>query len=96
MKIVATVSNGRFLAEVEEGEIAKMLGFDSPHEMREKGRVNLSVGSEIKVHELWRAVAWLRARPDEMSRLASRLQVAARDVLDAAAVLESPIIKLPG
>ena len=90
MKIIAAMRPNEFLVQMTDLEIARVLGFGFVSEVKP----SLSVGQEIKVADLWRALEISRERHDELAKMATQLRTAATRVDSINAALSNPIVEV--
>lgn len=91
MKIIAKGTGSLFLAEISEAEIANIAG----HTYTSGVPVGvISVGKEINVADLWRALSISRERHAELAKMATQLRAAATRVDSINAALANPIVEV--
>ena len=93
MKIIATISTGVLLIEASSDELAKIMGFAGESYLKDRGR-ELTVGREIKVASLYRALEVSRGRKTEIATLAEQLRKAAGRVDSINQALAEPIVEV--
>lgn len=92
MKIYAQMGNGHFLVEASESELAQIMGFASNYTLPEASKPK--IGREVKVCELYQALAASRERKAEIARLADQLRQAAKRVDSINEALAAPIVEV--
>ena len=92
MKIIATTGNDRFLVEATNYELANVMGYGYPSELKNESR--LAVGKEIPVSKLWQALSITRSREEEVAKLAEGLRKLADRVDGVNATLAAPIVEV--
>lgn len=93
MKIIAKVSDGRFLVEATSTELAQVMGFNSTYELKERDNT-FHVGRDVQVSQLWSALAVTRGRQKEVAELAERMRKLADRVDSVNKALAAPIVEV--
>lgn len=92
MKIIANVTSDRFLVEADSYELAHIMGFSYPTELKESRK--LAVGRDVEVSGLWQALSITRAREKEVAALAESLRKIADRVDSVNKTLAAPIVEV--
>ena len=92
MKIIASISNSRFLLEANDDEIAQITGNGSAWAIKDKWKPE--VGREVKVSDLWKALNSSREQHEEIATLAVRLRAVADKVDSINKAVKEPVIEV--
>lgn len=91
MKIIAKVTEGRFIVEATGDELARIMGFNSSYSLKDESR--LQVGRDVQVNKLYDALTVERARTDEIKNQAAALRKTADRLDSINAALDCPIVE---
>jgi predicted P-loop ATPase/GTPase len=92
MKVIAKVTEGRFLVEATSDELAQVMGFHSDYYIKDDIK-KPRVGCEILVTKLWAALTVERGRVDEIRNQANALRKTADRLDTINAALDCPIVE---
>ena len=92
VKIIAKVSDTRWLVEANNYELANVMGFGYPIEL--KGNNELIVGREITLSKLWEALSITRGRKKDVAAIAESLRKLAGRIDSINQTLAAPIIEV--
>lgn len=92
MKVIAKITDDRFLVEATRGELANIMGVNYAADL--KSNNDIIVGREVLVSQLWQALTVTRGRQKEVAELAERLRNLAARVDSVNKVLAAPIIEV--
>lgn len=93
MKIVATISDDRFLVEATKSELSSIAGFQYVNEA-EKAGYKFPIGCQFNVSELWAALAVSRSRKTEIAAMAESLRKVAGRIDGINQALAAPIVEV--
>jgi hypothetical protein len=90
MKCIAKISDGKWLFEVSDHEIAKLIAENSGYPGERTKAV--SVGREVQVSELWNALQTIRAHHTDIGGLADKLRDLATKLDKTKQTVVNPVI----
>lgn len=93
MKIIGKAGSGEFIVTASEDEMAKIAGYGSMYEIKSDCD-KPTVGREVQVSELWRALKVSRERKADIATLAESLRKVAGRVDSINQALAAPIVEV--
>jgi hypothetical protein len=90
MKCIAQIGGGKWLFEVSDHEIAKLVAEN--HGYPDKKTQSVAVGSQILISELWNALQTIKGHHNEIGGLADKLRGLAEQLDKTKRHVVNPVI----